>query len=153
MLLSQILRREVSPSAIQLGQIVQVRMKFRLLRQENGNFTFREVLKGVSILHDGLSMVRLKMLASMTHPHFRNRPWPVSLQPNPWDPSTSTAATSNFMWFAKKLCRRLSTLRRTQWLNSSVAVHHVAKQGLESGLPRILIANQLCIPFVLFKAE
>jgi hypothetical protein len=47
----------VAPSAINVGQIVQVRMKFRLLKQENGSFTFRELLKGVYVLHDGASMV------------------------------------------------------------------------------------------------
>ena len=56
---SEIVRREISPSAVKVGQIMQVKMKMRLLRQDDGNFTFREVLKGVCVLHDGLSMVRI----------------------------------------------------------------------------------------------
>ena len=32
-------------------------MKFRLLKQEDGRYTFRELLKSVCVLHDGLSLV------------------------------------------------------------------------------------------------
>jgi hypothetical protein len=53
----QVIRREVKPSAVTVGQIAQIKIKFRLLKQENGSFTFREVLKGVYILHDGASTV------------------------------------------------------------------------------------------------
>lgn len=54
---SDTIRREISPSAIVVGQIVQVRIQLRLFKQPNGSFTFRELLKGVYILNDGLSMV------------------------------------------------------------------------------------------------
>ena len=50
-----IMLREVSRS--DAGQIVQVRMKFRLLQQVNGQHTFQELSKGVHILHHGASMV------------------------------------------------------------------------------------------------
>ena len=53
-----VLRREVSPSAVNVGQVAQIRLKLRLLKQEDGSFTFREMLKGVYILHDGASTVR-----------------------------------------------------------------------------------------------
>jgi hypothetical protein len=53
------MRREVNPSAVNVGQIAQIKMKLRLLKQENGSFTFREVLKGVYILHDGASTVSM----------------------------------------------------------------------------------------------
>jgi hypothetical protein len=43
---------------VKVGQIVQIKMKFRLLKQESGEFTFRELLKGIYVLHDGMSMVR-----------------------------------------------------------------------------------------------
>ena len=55
---SDVIRREISPSSIQVGQIAQVKMSFRLLKQENGTFSYREMLKGVCVLHEGLSMVR-----------------------------------------------------------------------------------------------
>jgi len=51
-------RREISPNAIRVGQIAQTRMKFRLLKQEDGTFTFRELLKAIFVLNDGASMVR-----------------------------------------------------------------------------------------------
>jgi hypothetical protein len=43
---------------VRVGQIAQIKMKFRLLKQESGDFTFRELLKGICVLHDGMSMVR-----------------------------------------------------------------------------------------------
>lgn len=52
------MRHEINTSAVRVGQIAQVKMCFRLLKQANGTFTFRQLLKGVYILHDGMSMVR-----------------------------------------------------------------------------------------------
>lgn len=51
------MRREIGTAAIAVGQIVQIKMSFRLLKQQNGSFTFRQLLKGVYVLHDGMSMV------------------------------------------------------------------------------------------------
>jgi hypothetical protein len=54
---SGIVRREIRPSSIAVGQIAQIKVQFRLLKQENGTFTFRELLKGIYVVNDGLSMV------------------------------------------------------------------------------------------------
>lgn len=54
----EIIRTEIAASAIAVGQIVQVKMQLRLLRQDDGKFAFRELLKGICVLHDGLSTVR-----------------------------------------------------------------------------------------------
>lgn len=51
------MRREISPSVITTGQVAQIQLKLRLLKQENGTFTLRELLKGVYVIDDGLSMV------------------------------------------------------------------------------------------------
>ena len=45
-------------SAIAVGQIAQIRMYFRLLKQENGSYTFRQSLKEICVLHSGKSLVR-----------------------------------------------------------------------------------------------
>ena len=50
-------RREIGTNLINVGQIAQVRMKLHLLKQDNGSFTFRELLKGIYILYDGASTV------------------------------------------------------------------------------------------------
>lgn len=52
-------RREICPVTITPGHFVQVSMKFRLLKQKEGPYIFRELLKNVCVLHDGLSMVRI----------------------------------------------------------------------------------------------
>ena len=54
---SDIIRREVAPTAVRCGQIVQIKMSLRLLRQDNGCFSRREILKGVFILDDAVSLV------------------------------------------------------------------------------------------------
>lgn len=52
-----IIRREIRPNVVTVGQIAQVKLQLRLLKQKDGTFTFRELLKGIFVLHDGLSMV------------------------------------------------------------------------------------------------
>jgi hypothetical protein len=54
----RIIRREIGPSAIRVGQIVQVGMSLRLLKQDNEKFTQREILKSISILNEEMSTVR-----------------------------------------------------------------------------------------------
>ena len=68
--LSDILRKETSPNAVAVGQLVQLRFQLRLLKQLNGTFTCRDLLKNVCILHEGLSRVRLTVLQllSPTYP-------------------------------------------------------------------------------------
>ena len=51
------MRSEIRPASITPGHVVQVTMKFRLLKQEDGPYTFRELLKSVCVLHEGLSLV------------------------------------------------------------------------------------------------
>jgi hypothetical protein len=52
-----IIRREISPSLVQVGQIAQIKMQLRLLKQANGTFTLQELLKGVYVIDNKLSMV------------------------------------------------------------------------------------------------
>ena len=54
---SVVVRQEVGPRSVKIGQIVRIKTRFRLLKQENGNFTFRELLKGIYILDDGVCKV------------------------------------------------------------------------------------------------
>jgi len=82
-------RHEIGTGAIAIGQIAQIKMSFRLLKQQNGSFTFRQLLKGIYVLHDGMSMVRnsskLLRLASANDP-CRKLPvilLPAHLQNNP----------------------------------------------------------------------
>lgn len=56
-----IIRREISPGTVHVGQIVQVKMCFRLLKQEDDTFVYREMLKSVCVLHDGVSMVSFRL--------------------------------------------------------------------------------------------
>ena len=55
-------RREICPGQVAMGQIAHVRMQFRLLKQDNGSFTFRELLKAVYVLDNGLREVRIRPL-------------------------------------------------------------------------------------------
>jgi len=48
------LHREICPSQVAIGQIAQVKIQFRLLKQDSGSFTFRELLKAVYVLDNGL---------------------------------------------------------------------------------------------------
>ena len=41
-----------------MGQVAQLRIKLRLLKQEGGGFTFREQLKAVVVLDTEISVVR-----------------------------------------------------------------------------------------------
>jgi len=43
---------------VDIGQVAQVTVKFRALQQVDGGFVFRELLKSVSILDEGISSVR-----------------------------------------------------------------------------------------------
>lgn len=43
-----------------IGQIAQVTLQYRLLKQENGTFTLRELLKGVCVLDNGLREVSVR---------------------------------------------------------------------------------------------
>ena len=56
---SQVVRNEVGPSDVDIGQVAQVMLKFRVLHQLDGSFIFREPLKSVCILDDGISAVSL----------------------------------------------------------------------------------------------
>ena len=40
-----------------MGQIAHVGIQFRLLKQDNGSYTFREMLKAVYVLDNGLREV------------------------------------------------------------------------------------------------
>ena len=40
-----------------IGQIAHVRIQFRLLKQDDGSYTFREMLKAVYVLDNGLREV------------------------------------------------------------------------------------------------
>lgn len=53
------LRCEIGPDQVAIGQIAQVRMQYRLLKQENGSFTWRELLKAVYVLDNGLREVSI----------------------------------------------------------------------------------------------
>lgn len=92
------MRREISPSAIQVGQIAQIKMQFRLLKQDSGSFTFREMLKGIYVLHDGLSMVRPIMRgSSFVSAEFCRRILLATLPLKLGDPRGRRAVTSNFI--------------------------------------------------------
>lgn len=54
----QVVRKEVGPNIVDIGQVAQVTLKFRALRQPDGRFVFRELLKRVCVLDDGISTVR-----------------------------------------------------------------------------------------------
>ena len=51
------MRKEVSPNGVDVGQVAQVTLKLRALQQPDGSFAFRELLKRVCILDDGISTV------------------------------------------------------------------------------------------------
>ena len=53
------LRREIGPDQVAIGQIGQIRMQYRLLKQEDGSFTLRELLKAVYVLDNGLREVSI----------------------------------------------------------------------------------------------
>ena len=53
---SKVIRNEVGPNCVDIGQIAQVTLKFRALQQPDGGFVFRELLKSVCVLDDGISM-------------------------------------------------------------------------------------------------
>jgi len=55
---SIVTRREVSPNSVDIGQVAQGTLKFRALQQSDGGFVFRELLKSISILDEGISAVR-----------------------------------------------------------------------------------------------
>ena len=40
-----------------IGQITQVSLRFRALKKPDGSFIFREMLRSISILNDGISAV------------------------------------------------------------------------------------------------
>jgi hypothetical protein len=42
---------------VDIGQVAQVMLKFRALQQPDGGFVFRELLKSVCVLDDGISTV------------------------------------------------------------------------------------------------
>src|SRR5882757_6508787 len=79
---SHITLREVSSSRVNIGQVVQITMKLCALSQGDGPHVFRELLKSICILTDGISGVR-------GPPRLRNgtlttsRCWPAMLQSGP----------------------------------------------------------------------
>ena len=56
---STVTRREIGANLVDIGQVAQLTVKFRALRQAEGNFVFRELLQKVCVLDDGISMVRV----------------------------------------------------------------------------------------------
>ena len=56
-LIRQVIRTEVRPNHIDVGQVAQVTVCFRVLQQLAGDSIFWEMLKTISILDDGISMV------------------------------------------------------------------------------------------------
>ena len=56
---SPVVHNEVGPNVVDIGQVAQVTLKFRALHQLDGSFIFRELLKSVCILDDGISAVSL----------------------------------------------------------------------------------------------
>ena len=53
---SKVIRNEVGPNCVDIGQIAQVTLKFCALQQPDGGFVFCELLKSVCVLDDGISM-------------------------------------------------------------------------------------------------
>ena len=56
---SQVVRNEVGPNVVDIGQVAQVMLKFRALHQLDGSFIFCELLNSVCNLDDGISAVSL----------------------------------------------------------------------------------------------
>ena len=53
---SQNIRNEVGPNCVDIGQVAYVALKFRAPQQPDAGFVFRELLKNVCVLYDGIGM-------------------------------------------------------------------------------------------------